>query len=52
MKDFLKQLLETHTPSGYERLGNIRELTQNVLSRTQYIDNIGNLYFEKGRIIQ
>ena len=48
MKDFLKQLLETHTPSGYERLGNIRELTQNVLSRTQYVDNIGNLYFEKG----
>ena len=48
MKDFLKQLLETHTPSGYERFGNIRELTQNVLSRTHYVDNIGNLYFEKG----
>lgn len=42
MKDFLKQLLETHTPSGYERLGNICKLTHNVLSRTQYVDNIGN----------
>ena len=42
MKDFLKQLLETHTPSSYERLGNIHELTQNILSRTQYVDNIGN----------
>jgi len=48
MKNFLKQLLETHTPSGYERLGKIRELTQEVLSSTQYGDNIGNLYFEKG----
>ena len=34
MKDFLKQLLEIHTPSGYECLGNIRELTHNVFPRT------------------
>lgn len=48
MENFLKKLLETHTPSGYERLGKIDELIQDVLSTTKYRDIIGNLYFEKG----
>jgi len=48
MENFLKKLLETHTPSGYERLGKIDELIQDVLSNTKYRDIIGNLYFEKG----
>lgn len=48
MKNFLKELLETHTPSGYERLGKIHELTSEVKTNFSFADSIGNIYFEKG----
>lgn len=48
MKDFLKELLETHTPSGYERLGKICELSSEVKTNISFTDSIGNIYFVKG----
>jgi len=47
--NFLQELLETYTPSGYERLGKIYNIRQNYLfAFKHYNDSIGNLYFERG----
>ena len=47
-KEFLKVLLYTHTPSGYERLCDIDDLNQYVNCEIKYTDNIWNQYFIKG----
>ena len=47
-EDFLKRLLSTHTPSGYERLGTIDKLTDYVKCNTNIVDTIWNQYFFKG----
>lgn len=45
---FLIKLLNTHTPSGYERLCDIDDLKKYVKTNTSYIDKIWNQYFHKG----
>ena len=48
MQNFLEQLLFTHTPSGYENLGKIRELIDQIICDERDCDALHNLYFTKG----
>ena len=45
MQNFLEQLLFTHTPSGYENLGKIRELVNQIICDKHDCDTLHNLYF-------